>query len=46
MDAFSLEVLDLPDVKPEMTPAEIRREPATLESLWREKLDPRARIEA
>ena len=40
IDAFSLEVLEVLDVTPEMTPAQIRRDLDTLEALWREKLDP------
>lgn len=40
IDAFSLEVLDVLDTKPEMTSAQIRDDLATLEKLWREKLDP------
>jgi hypothetical protein len=35
-----LEVLEVLETKPEMTPAEIRDDLATLEALWREKLDP------
>ncbi|MDQ2787843.1 MAG: GIY-YIG nuclease family protein [Chloroflexota bacterium] len=38
--AFSLEVLEALDTRPEMTAAEIRRELATLEELWHEKIDP------
>jgi hypothetical protein len=40
VDAFTLEVLDVLEVRPEMTPAEIRANLATLEELWRERLDP------
>jgi hypothetical protein len=40
IDAFSLEVLEVLDITPEMTPAQIRRDLDTLEALWREKLDP------
>ena len=40
IDAFLLEVLEVLETKPEMTPAEIRDDLATLEALWREKLDP------
>ncbi len=40
IDAFSLEVLEVLDVTPEMTPAQIREDLDTLEALWREKLDP------
>ena len=43
ISAFSLEVLDILETTPEMTPAEIRSELSTLESLWREKLDPELR---
>ncbi len=40
IDAFLLEVLEVLDTKPEMTPAEIQEDLATLVDLWREKLDP------
>jgi hypothetical protein len=40
VDAFSLEVLEVLETKPEMTPAEIRDDLAALEALWREKLNP------
>ena len=40
IDAFVVEVLDVLPTKPEMTAAQIRAELATLEALWREKLDP------
>jgi hypothetical protein len=40
IEAFELEVLDVLETKPEMTPAQIRQELATLEALWREKQDP------
>jgi len=40
IDAFSLEVLEVLETRPEMTQAEIREDLATLEELWREKLDP------
>jgi hypothetical protein len=40
IDAFSLEVLDVLDTKPDMTAAEILDDLAVLERLWREKLDP------
>lgn len=40
IEAFSLEVLEVLDITPEMTPAQIRADLATLEALWREKLDP------
>src|SRR5438067_6311728 len=39
-DAFSLEVLEVLQPRPEMTPADIQAELATLEELWREQLDP------
>src|SRR5205823_1009935 len=39
LDAFSLEILEVLDIRPEMTPAEIREDLATLEGLWREKLE-------
>lgn len=39
IDAFSLEVLEVLDTRPEMTTAEIREDLTTLEALWREKLD-------
>jgi hypothetical protein len=38
--AFSLEVLDVLEVTPAMTQAEILADLATLEQLWREKIDP------
>ncbi|HEX5417926.1 MAG TPA: GIY-YIG nuclease family protein [Chloroflexota bacterium] len=40
LDAFSLEILEVLEIKPEMTPAEIRDDLAALEALWREKFDP------
>ena len=40
VDAFSLDVLEVLEVHPEMTPDEIRSDLATLEALWRERLDP------
>jgi hypothetical protein len=40
LDAFELEILEVVEVRPEMTPAEIRADLATLEALWRERLDP------
>jgi len=39
---FRFEVLEVLDTKPEATPAQIRRDLAVLEGLWREKLDPAA----
>lgn len=38
--AFALEILEVLETTPEMTPAEIQSDLATLESLWREKYDP------
>ena len=40
IDAFSLEILEVLDVRPEMTQAEILADLKTLEELWREKQDP------
>jgi hypothetical protein len=40
LDAFSLEILEVLEVEPAMTAAEIRQDLATLEALWREKYDP------
>ncbi|MDF2545383.1 MAG: hypothetical protein K0R93_281 [Anaerosolibacter sp.] len=37
-DSFSIEVLELLDVTPEMTTAEIKKALKVLEDLWREKL--------
>jgi hypothetical protein len=39
-DAFSLEVLDTLEVKPEMTREQAAADLATLEALWHEKTDP------
>lgn len=39
IDAFELEILDVLEIRPEMTTAEIRADLATLEQLWREKYD-------
>ena len=39
-NAFSLEVLEILDVTPEMTEAAIKTDLATLEALWRERMDP------
>lgn len=39
IDAFSLEVLEVLETRPERTQAEIQDDLATLEELWREKLD-------
>jgi len=38
--AFSLDVLELLEVTPEMSREQILADLATLEALWREKLDP------
>lgn len=40
IDAFSLEILDVLEIRPEMTPAEILADLKTLEDLWRENIDP------
>lgn len=40
IEAFSLEILEVLDIRPEQTDAEIRADLAALEALWREKLDP------
>jgi hypothetical protein len=40
IEAFSLEVLEILDVTPETTQAQILEDLATLEELWREKQDP------
>lgn len=40
LDAFALEVLETVTPEPDADPAALRREPATLGELWREKLDP------
>jgi hypothetical protein len=40
IDGFSLEILEVLETRPEMTPAEILEDLATLEELWREKLNP------
>lgn len=39
-EAFSVEVLDVLEITPEMTEAQIRADLAALEQLWRERLDP------
>jgi hypothetical protein len=39
IDAFSLEILEVLEIEPGMTAAEIRRDLTTLEALWREKYD-------
>ncbi len=38
IDAFVLEVLEVLEVTPEMTPVEVRADLRALEELWREKL--------
>jgi hypothetical protein len=38
IDAFVLDVLDVLEVKPEATPAEVQSDLSALEDLWREKL--------
>jgi hypothetical protein len=40
LDAFSVEVLDSLEVKPEMTREEVLEDLRTLEDLWRQRLDP------
>ncbi|MCL4465705.1 MAG: GIY-YIG nuclease family protein [Chloroflexi bacterium] len=40
LDAFSLEILDVLEIRPEMTAADVQEELATLEALWRERMDP------
>jgi hypothetical protein len=40
IETFELEVLDTLAPQPEMTKREIEEDLATLEALWREKLDP------
>ena len=39
-DAFSVEVLDVLAIEPEMTDQQIADDLAALEQLWRERLDP------
>ncbi|HEU5430443.1 MAG TPA: GIY-YIG nuclease family protein [Thermomicrobiales bacterium] len=39
-DAFTFDVLETLDVTPDMPPTAIQADLATLEQLWREKLDP------
>ena len=39
IEAFSLEILEVLDARPEQTDAEVRADLAALEALWREKLD-------
>ena len=38
--SFELEILEVLEVRPEMTQGEIRADLATLETLWRERYDP------
>lgn len=38
IEAFGLEVLDVLEVTPEMTPAGVQADLRALEELWREKL--------
>ncbi len=40
LDAFSLEILAVLKVEPEMTAADVRRDLQLLEALWREKIGP------
>ncbi len=40
LDAFSLEILEVLEIKPESTDKEILDDLAILEELWREKFDP------
>lgn len=40
IDAFELEILEVLESKPDMTPAEILADLKTLEELWREREDP------
>lgn len=40
LQAFSLEVLEVLEIKPEMTPAELLQDLAALDELWRERQDP------
>ena len=40
IDAFALEILEVLDVAPEMSEAQIRADLQTLEQLWREKYGP------
>jgi hypothetical protein len=39
-EAFDLEILEVLEVRPEMTPAEVRADLTALEELWRERYDP------
>jgi hypothetical protein len=40
IEAFSVEVLDVLEIKPEMTIEQVRHELSILEALWRQKVDP------
>jgi len=40
VEAFDLEILEVVEVRPEMTRAEIMADLATLEALWRERFEP------
>jgi hypothetical protein len=40
IEAFSLEILEVLEIRPEMSDAEIRADLTTLEELWRERYDP------
>ena len=39
-EAFDLEILEVLEVRPEMTQDEVRADLAMLEALWRERFDP------
>jgi hypothetical protein len=43
IDAFVLDVLDVLEVKPEASPAEVQTDLSALEDLWREKLSDASR---
>jgi hypothetical protein len=40
VEAFDLEILEMLEIRPEMTQAEVHADLATLEALWRERFDP------
>ncbi|MHB1134439.1 MAG: GIY-YIG nuclease family protein [Chloroflexota bacterium] len=40
LDAFELEILEVLQPEPETTTAQLQEDLATLEALWREKMDP------
>ena len=40
IDAFEFEILEVLEASPDRTPAGVREDLATLETLWREKLHP------